>query len=262
MRRADEIGQAKLPAIQQGYYGGFGVRVLITCPKCGSNGLSPNEDGDMECICGKVIYVGQEKQPVLLSEEVPREAEQHIEPGPVKQPVLVKPVPELPPIPPRPTGKAGKVYQHYYRQNWDSIQKYAEVYGVDKAARMWGMYGKTKLVWFGSKVERETGEQTKPEVVTPNAKEILGDLIDSDYRVFISKYYACMKRNPRIFNEDVWMDQYCALMQTDVLPEIIKGWATELKSAVSPDITRTLELVASYFERIEQFYRRNVRTNE
>lgn len=36
------------------------VREVIVdkCPKCGSRGLKKNEDGDLECICGKIIYTG------------------------------------------------------------------------------------------------------------------------------------------------------------------------------------------------------------
>lgn len=42
------------------------MMAIKTCPKCGSNIIDKNEDGDYQCICGNIIYC---RKPLELKSE-------------------------------------------------------------------------------------------------------------------------------------------------------------------------------------------------
>ena len=64
----------------------------MDCPKCGSNFISQNEDGDLECICGKIIYatLSRESKPLQIHQKVASKS--HYTAVIEKKPLVIKAV--------------------------------------------------------------------------------------------------------------------------------------------------------------------------
>ncbi len=50
----------------------------MKCPKCGATKLYRNEDGDLECLCGKIIYTEQASMPSAVATiKLPNKKQRH-----------------------------------------------------------------------------------------------------------------------------------------------------------------------------------------